>query len=68
MSAADLLMLIGLGLAAWGHVLLHNLFGAAVAWRRVDDQFPPSFRSPAPVAGVFLLCLGTMSVLLPILG
>src|SRR5437763_2405429 len=36
-----LVIVTGLVLAAAGHILVHNFLGAARAWVRADEQFPP---------------------------
>ena len=68
MSTQELVICAGLALAAWGHLLLHELFGAASAWVRIDTRFPPAWRSSPGVAGACLLALGTLCVLIPALG
>jgi hypothetical protein len=61
-------ILLGVGIAGWGHLLMHNLLGAADAWTRVDELFPPSLRSSPSFAGRTLLVIGAMLVLVPVLG
>jgi hypothetical protein len=68
MTSRELVILAGLALAAWGHLLVHELFGVATAWVRVDDRFPPSWRSSPTFAGACLLTIGTLCVLVPALG
>lgn len=68
MISQTLLILVGLGLAGWGHLLVHDLLGAADAWCRVDELFPPGLRSTPAFAGRLLLAMGAMLVLLPVLG
>lgn len=63
-----LVITIGLGLAAWGHLLLHDLFGTTAAWARVDELFPAAVRSSPLVAGRVLLIMGALLVLAPVLG
>jgi len=63
-----LAIVLGLGLAGWGHLLVHDLLGAGAIWRRLDDRFPPGWRSEAPFGGALLLALGTLLVLAPVLG
>ena len=63
MGLRDLLILCGLALACWGHLLLGERRLAAAAWRKVDDLFPPMWRSATPVAGVGLLAMGAFCVL-----
>jgi hypothetical protein len=58
----------GLALAAWGHLLVHDLLGAARAWRRVDDRFPVIMRSSPAFAGHTMLVMGVILVLIPIVG
>lgn len=62
------LILLGLGIAAWGHLLVHDLLGSAGAWTRVDELFPPAFRSSPSLAGVVLLIIGATLVLIPATG
>jgi hypothetical protein len=61
-------MLVGLGLACWGHLLLHDVLGAAAAWTRLDNLFPPAMRSTPSFAGGTLLFLGALLVAVPVLG
>ena len=61
-------ILTGLGLAAWGHLLVHDLFGAGRAWTRVDGRFPLALQSAPAFAGRTLLSLGAVLVLVPVLG
>lgn len=68
MVSQTLLIVIGLGLAGWGHLLSHDLLGAADAWTRVDDLFPPTLRSSPSFAGWALLIMGAVLVLVPVLG
>jgi hypothetical protein len=58
---------VGLGLAGWGHLLVHDLLGAGEAWTRVDDLFPPVLRSSPPIAGRVLLLMGALLVLIAVL-
>lgn len=62
------LIAMGLGLAGWGHLLVHDLLGAAGAWARVEELFPDVLRSTPAFAGALLLSLGAMLVLVPVLG
>jgi hypothetical protein len=50
-------------LAAWGHLLLGERRLASVVWRRLDDLFPPEWRSTEHVAGAGLLAMGAFCVL-----
>lgn len=68
MTSRDLVILVGLALAAWGHLLVHELLGMATAWVRVDDRFPPAWRTSPPFAGACLLVVGAVCVLVPALG
>lgn len=68
MVSQTVVIIIGLGLAAWGHLLMHDALGAATAWARVDSLFPPSLRSTPSFAGALLLAMGAMLVLVPLLG
>jgi hypothetical protein len=62
-----LVIVTGLALAAWGHVLVHDLLGAAKAWSRVDERFPLVLRSSPGFAGRAMLVMGAVLVLAPIL-
>ena len=68
MGTQELVIVIGLALAGWGHLLLHDQLGAARAWAWVDGRFPPAWRSTPPFAGAALLGLGALCVVLPALG
>lgn len=68
MTSRELIILAGLALAAWGHLLVHELFGMATAWVRIDDRFPAAWRSSPAVAGACLLTVGAVCVLIPALG
>jgi hypothetical protein len=68
MSVQTLVILTSFVLAACGHLLVHNLLGAATAWNWVDGRFPPTWRSAPPVAGTALLVFGVVGVLVPVLG
>jgi hypothetical protein len=68
MTSRELIIIAGLALAAWGHLLVHELFGVATAWVRIDDRFPPAWRSSPAFAGPCLLVLGALCVLVPALG
>jgi hypothetical protein len=68
MALRDLLILFGLVLAAWGHLLLAERRLASTAWRRLDDLFPVAWRSSEPLAGAFLLGMGAFCVLVAIAG
>lgn len=68
MINSTLLILTGLGVAAWGHLLVHDLLGAGEAWSRADELFPPVLRSSPSFAGVVLLILGAILVLVPVAG
>lgn len=57
----------GLALAAWGHLLVHDLLGTAGAWERMDSRFPPSLQTSPSFAGRWMLAMGAMLVLAPIL-
>ena len=58
----------GLALAAGGHMLVHNLLGAARAWIRADQRFPEAMRSSPAFAGTVLILLGAVLVLVPVCG
>lgn len=58
----------GLALAGWGHLLVHDLLGATGAWSRLDGLFPPSVQSSPSFAGRVLLLVGATLVLAPLLG
>jgi hypothetical protein len=68
MVSQTFVIIIGLGLAAWGHFLVHDVLGAAAAWTRVDSLFPQQLRSTPSFAGALLLLMGAMLVLVPVLG
>jgi hypothetical protein len=63
-----LVIVTGLVVAAAGHMLVHDVLGAARAWIRVDQQFPAVMRSSPSFAGATLLLMGALFVLLPIVG
>jgi hypothetical protein len=63
-----LVIVTGLALAGWGHLLVHDLLGAPGAWTRMDSRFPPSLQTTPSFAGHWLLFMGAMLVLAPILG
>ena len=67
MNSRELIILAGLALAAFGHLLLHELFGVASAWVRIDSRFPAAWRSSPVFAGASLLVLGAVCVLIPAL-
>ena len=68
MTDPTLVIVTGLALAAWGHLLIHDLLGAARAWTRADERFPAILRSSPSFAGRAMLVMGTVLVLVPILG
>ena len=68
MTSRELIILTGLALAAWGHLLVHELFGVATVWIRIDARFPPGWRSSPTFAGASLLLVGALCVLIPALG
>lgn len=68
MPTRDLIIVLGLALAGWGHVLMHGLLGAATAWDRLDARFPAAWRSSPPLAGACLLAVGALFVLVPVVG
>lgn len=61
-----LLLLMGLAMAGWGHLLLADRRLAAAAWRWLDDRFPPAWRSPTPVAGGVLLAMGAACIIVAV--
>jgi hypothetical protein len=67
MTSRELIILTGLAMAGWGHLLVHQLFGVATAWVWIDERFPPTWRSSPRFAGACLLALGTVCVLIPAL-
>lgn len=68
MTSRELVICAGLAIAAWGHLLVHELFGAPDAWARMDARFPITWRSSPRFAGACLLGLGALCVLVPALG
>jgi hypothetical protein len=68
MNNQTLVIVTGLALAAWGHVLVHDLLGAARAWIRLDQQFPEIMRSSPTFAGAALMLIGSVLVLVPMFG
>ena len=68
MNSRELVVLCSLALAAWGHLLVHELWGADAVWVRLDARFPPGWRSHPRFAGACLLALGALGVLVPALG
>ena len=67
MALEDYVILAGLLIAACGHLLVHDIRGAAKAWNWLDAHFPASWRSAPPLAGSLLLALGSLGVLAPVL-
>ena len=51
-----------------GPPAVHELFGVATAWVRLDSRFPAGWRSSPAFAGACLLVLGAVCVLIPALG
>ena len=68
MTSRELTICAGLALAAWGHLLVHELLGATAAWVRLDARFPAAWRSSPAFAGICLLTVGALCVLVPVLG
>jgi hypothetical protein len=68
MTTRELIICAGLALAAWGHLLMHEVPGVATAWMRMDSLFPRAWRSSPGVAGACLLTVGALCVLVPALG
>lgn len=68
MIQQTVVIVIGLGLAAWGHLLLHDLLGAANAWIRADERFPAAMRTPPGFAGSALLGMGALLVSIAVIG
>jgi hypothetical protein len=60
-------LLAGLAVAGAGSAILNDWRGAALAWERFDEQFPPHLQTPAPFAGISLFALGATMSLLPLL-
>ena len=58
---------VGLALAGWGHLLVHDLLGTQAAWRAVDDLFPAQMRTSAALAGRLLLAMGALAVVVSVL-
>ena len=63
-----LIVFVGVALAGSGTAILNDWRGAATAWARFDERFPPVYRTPAPFAGSSLYALGATMSLLPLLG
>jgi hypothetical protein len=63
MALRDLLILCGLLLAGWGHLLLGERRLASAVWRKLDDLFPPAWQSTETVAGAGLLAMGALCAL-----
>jgi hypothetical protein len=68
MTSRELIILVGLAFAAWGHLLVHESLGAPSAWAWIDSRFPEAWRTSPPFAGACLLVLGAVGVLIPALG
>jgi hypothetical protein len=68
MVSQTFVILLGLALAGWGHLLIHDLLGAARAWSRVDELFPRVLRSSPTFAGRLLLLAGVVLVFPAVLG
>lgn len=62
MAATDLLILIGLITAGWGHLLLAERRLAAAVWRWLDELFPSAWRAPTSLAGAVLLATGAACI------
>jgi hypothetical protein len=68
MSPLQVIVLFaGLAVAGFGSAVLNDWRGAAVAWTRFDERFPPVYQTPAPVAGASLFALGATMSLLPLI-
>jgi hypothetical protein len=67
MISREFVILAGIALAAWGHLLLHEKWGAPTVWARIDGLFPPAWRTAPSLAGGSLLGLGALFVLTPVL-
>lgn len=63
-----LVIATGLAVAAWGHLVLNNVLGAASGWIRLDARFPPNTQTTPDFAGRALLIMGGLLVVVPILG
>lgn len=68
MISQTFVILVGVGLAGWGHLLVHDLLGAGEAWCRADSRFPQVLRTSPAFAGAVLLLMGALLVLGPALG
>lgn len=68
MISQTFVILVGVGLAGWGHLLVHDLLGAGEAWCRADSRFPQVLRTSPAFAGAVLLLMGALLVLVPALG
>ena len=67
MAHREFVILIGIALAAWGHLLVNELRVATASWTRMDELLSPTWRTPPSLAGRCLLILGSLCVLVPIL-
>ena len=68
MTSREIIILLGLALAAWGHLMLHELLGADAVWTRWDGIFPAAWRTPPAIAGHVLLGIGACCVLASVVG
>ncbi len=68
MDSRYLLVVLGVALAGWGHLLVHDRLGAGAVWTRLDARFPPACRSSPALAGALLLAMGTLCAVLPMAG
>jgi hypothetical protein len=68
MSSQAAIVLVGVALAAWGHLILHERRLPADAWRWLDDRFPVALRSETHLAGPTLLLLGALTAVMGMVG
>jgi hypothetical protein len=66
-AVQTIFLLAGLAVAGAGSAILNDWRGAALAWSRFDELFPPHLQTPAPFAGISLFTLGGTMSLLPLL-
>jgi hypothetical protein len=68
MTAQAVIVLVGVALAAWGHLIVHERRTAASVWRWLDDRFPVALRSETHLAGPTLLLVGALTAVMGMTG